>query len=825
MERLGTPAGLAEALAGLGLNGRQARALLPELAALSGRARRLALALARRAPGREAEALRAAAEALPAVDAEAAGLPLLALPPGAALAALRSLPQLAGVLGPAGLAEWLELARRVGAEELEALALRGPALLAPLGRRAGRLAVRLAGELGPELNSPAAGLALAASAAAARRRPLVVLAAALNLARERPGLARSFLEGLETGPAAGLEPAPLARWAARGLARERAGAAFFAPEARAGLVEADRLSGGLSLRRLLPWLAPYAAVHAGRRLGLELRGGDPARPWLDLEDSGSLSLPRRLGPETGRPRQVARALAALGAAARRLGLWELEPQAVREVLAGGGGKAPALQELPPLALFCAGFSAPPLAATLLALAVEARAGAELAGRFPGLARDLAALHGLRRSLEPPWPAMDPADRVAALAVLYAAGGRRPAQVLPADHQAATGILQDLAQAGGLRGLGLLELAGRMYGRLPPARQAPPQKQAGPAAAQAPGEGGREAWEEPGPATPLTGKPGPGTQGAPPPWQPEAAGEAEASLGAYTYPEWDPARGAASGRARVIERPAPEAGAGGLEELLARRAGAVRALERAFLALAPAEPAWRGGSREGPELDLAAVVTERAEAEAGLAPRGRVYRQWRPRRRLVSCGVLWDVSGSTRHNLEPERRSTRVVAAAREALAMFSRALAAAGDEFALWAFSGVGAARVDFYPLKRFDEPAGPQVLRRLCGLGPRAQNRDGAAIRHATRLLASRPARQRVLMVITDGRPDDYAYGPEVAGGDLPLALSGARARGVRPVAVLITPRGRTPHQAYRAVPHLILREVESLARWLPRLYRRLTV
>jgi nitric oxide reductase activation protein len=303
---------------------------------------------------------------------------------------------------------------------------------------------------------------------------------------------------------------------------------------------------------------------------------------------------------------------------------------------------------------------------------------------------------------------------------------------------------------------------------------------------------------------------------------------EPRLAEYRYPEWDPAQGRlATGRALVIERSAPKGDEAALNAALAGKARLAATLERAFLTLAPSQQSWSGKSADGPELDINALVQETAEQMAGFSPRNLVFRRRLPRLRQISCGVLWDVSGSTRHNLEggqPGGSGREQLKAAREALALFAQALTAAGDEFAIWAYSGIGPDRVDFYLLKKFEQAWDSKVRERLAGLKPLTQNRDGAAIRHATSLLAERASRQRLLIVITDGRPDDYAYGPEVAGRDLALALGAAKAAGVRPVAVLLSPKGRRPHEAYTQVPHIIIRELEGLARWLPRLYRKLT-
>lgn len=806
---------------------------MPELASLSAPARETALAFASRLGKRAVEGLRAALDALPRLASNSPGLKILqSAEPGLALVFLRNLPELARVLDPQGLQEGAELARICTPGEQADLIQRSPGLLGTLGSpAAARLALRLAKVLAREKeDGPLADLRLIAGSAHGWPRPRLLLGLGLRLAKERPASARSFLRHFAQGPASQLKPAQLCAWVLDGLRMERLGGAFFGPDSLAGLAAADRLSGGLSLARLFQWLGPYASLHAGRDLRLEAKDREPSLPHMDLDDPGRLSLPRWLEPNVRQPRNLARALAVLGARMRRLGFFDLNPAQVRTLLASLNRVTPALQELTAPALFCSGFEAPLLAASLLALAAETRIRAGLRERLPGLARDFKALDGLRLQSPPPWPALEPAERMLGLLVLTLAGGEKPAEVLPGDHELAmelAGLIQ--AQAPGRNPLQLMKLSARVYERLPEAMPAPAQKLPQATAASSAGPGGKKEDEfQSGPNTPLSNKLGAGADGAPARWDIDSQNQREPRLSEQRYPEWDPALGRlAAGRALVIERTAPTGDESALQAALADKARLAVALERAFLTLAPSQQSWTGKNADGSELDLNAIVAEKSEQLAGFAPQGLVFRRHLPRIRQISCGVLWDVSGSTRHNLEGGQLGNsgrEQMEAAREALALFGRALAAAGDEFAMWAYSGVGPERVDFYLLKAFEQAWDADVRARLAGLKPLTQNRDGAAIRHATSLLAKRPSRQRLLIIITDGRPDDYAYGPDVAGRDLALALGSAKAAGVKPVAVLLSPKDRRPHDAYKQVPHIIIRELEGLARWLPRLYRKLT-
>ncbi|MFH2127111.1 MAG: hypothetical protein ABIK12_11375, partial [Pseudomonadota bacterium] len=695
---------------------------MPELADLSAPVREAALAFAGRLGKRALEGLRAALDALPRLAPDSPGLKLLkSAEPDLALVILRNLPELERALGPQGLSECIRLARGLAPGQQAELAHRGPGLLGVLGgHSAARLALRLAAALAQESGrSLLADLRLIAGAVHGQHRPRLLLGLAFRLAKERPAAARNFLENFSQGPARALEPGQLCAWVMGGLRRERLEGGFFAPDSLAGLAAADRLSGGLSVVRLFAWLGPYASLHAGRHLRLEAKDRQPSLPHLDLEDPQRLSLPKRLDSGVAKPLSLSRALAVLGARMRRLGLYELAPSQVRTLLATMKRVTPALQELPAPALFCAGFKAPLLAAALLAVSAEIRIRSDLHRRFPGLARDFQVLDGLRRVSPPPWPALEPAERMLGLVVLSLAGGAKPAEILPGDFELAQELAALLAsQAPGREPLELMELAATVYERLPEAAPAPAQKLPHAAAAVSAGPGGQQAEDyQPGPNTPLSNKLGPGTDGAPPPWDLDSQNQREPRLSEHRYPEWDPALGRlAANRALVIERSAPLGDEAVLRAALADKARLAATLERAFLTLAPSQQSWTGRSADGPELDINALVAERAEQLAGFSPRGLVFRRRQARLRQISCGVLWDVSGSTRHNLDGMQHSgagREQLEAAREALALFAQALTAAGDEFAMWAYSGVGPERVDFYLLKGFSEAWDAQVRAR----------------------------------------------------------------------------------------------------------------
>ncbi|HEY8368702.1 MAG TPA: VWA domain-containing protein, partial [Thermodesulfobacteriota bacterium] len=252
-----------------------------------------------------------------------------------------------------------------------------------------------------------------------------------------------------------------------------------------------------------------------------------------------------------------------------------------------------------------------------------------------------------------------------------------------------------------------------------------------------------------------------------------------------YPEWDCRTGVYRIPGAVVrDVAAPEGDLAWAEGVLARQALLVERVRRRFERLR-ARRVRLGRQPDGPEVDLDACVAAFADRAAGRALDERLYAAVRPARRDVSIVLLVDVSASTDAWVSGARR---VIDVEKEALLVTAEALDALGDRYAILSFSGEGPGRVTLATAKGFDEPYGAAVRRRIAALEPDRCTRVGAAIRHATALLGRERARHRLLLLLSDGRPNDVdlyegRYGVE----DTRQAVVEAQLQGIRPFCLTI--------------------------------------
>lgn len=255
--------------------------------------------------------------------------------------------------------------------------------------------------------------------------------------------------------------------------------------------------------------------------------------------------------------------------------------------------------------------------------------------------------------------------------------------------------------------------------------------------------------------------------------------------ALVYPEWDHRRGAyIEHGAMVRERPAPEGDPAWAREILQRRAAMLRDVRRRFERLRPRRLRL-GRQPDGPEIDLEAYVASHADRRAGCPPDERLYQSIRPARRDVAIALLVDISGSTDSWVSGD---SRVIDVEKEALLVVCAALQALGDPFTIFAFSGEGPEAVRLLTLKAFTESDGPTVRRRIAALEPERFTRMGAALRHVTSRLMLRTAQHRLLLLLSDGKPNDMdqyegKYGIE----DSRQAIAEARLQGIHPFCVTV--------------------------------------
>jgi nitric oxide reductase NorD protein len=268
--------------------------------------------------------------------------------------------------------------------------------------------------------------------------------------------------------------------------------------------------------------------------------------------------------------------------------------------------------------------------------------------------------------------------------------------------------------------------------------------------------------------------------------PAAAVEGAAAAG-LRYPEWDWRRRAyRADYCRVLAAPAP-AGDSTWQpspETLRR----IRRVRRQFEALRPRTETMRA-QIDGDELDLEALVRAWSDFQAGGTPSDRIYLATRKQSRDLAVALLVDASLST----DSWVGTQRVIDIARETALLFCHALEAGGDAHAVFSFTSKGRNDVRVDVAKDFSEPLSPAVVQRIGALKPGQYTRIGAALRHVVAELAKQPARHRLLLVLTDGKPNDIDhYEGRFGVEDTRRAIQEARRDGARVFGITIDARAQ---------------------------------
>jgi len=252
------------------------------------------------------------------------------------------------------------------------------------------------------------------------------------------------------------------------------------------------------------------------------------------------------------------------------------------------------------------------------------------------------------------------------------------------------------------------------------------------------------------------------------------------------------------------------------ETLQKHRGIAKSLHRTFEAL-------RGEDRLlkkqpfGEDIDIDALVAAYADHKSGLEMSDRLFTRMHKEERNIAVMFMVDMSGSTQGWINE---------AEREALVLLCEVLETLGDRYAIYGFSGMTRKRCELYKIKTFDEAYDKTVQARISGIQPKDYTRMGVTIRHLSSLLNQVDAKIRLLITLSDGKPDDYdGYRGQYGIEDTRQALIEARRDGIHAFCITIDEEARDylPHM-YGAANYAVIDEVRKLPFKVSDIYRRLT-
>jgi nitric oxide reductase NorD protein len=302
-----------------------------------------------------------------------------------------------------------------------------------------------------------------------------------------------------------------------------------------------------------------------------------------------------------------------------------------------------------------------------------------------------------------------------------------------------------------------------------------------------------------------------------PFKINGGGELEAVPGTSLYPEWGDDIGCyRTNWSRVREHPLNAGPNEFYQRTLQKYAGLIRKVKREFQMLRPEGMIKLKRQFDGDEIDLDSAVEYFIDRKLGISPSEKNYTRTKKNTRDIAVSFLVDMSGSTRG---------RTIQLEKEALVIMSEALCELGDAFSIYGFSGYTRQNVAFYTIKEFSDIYDQKIAGRISAIRDKHSTRIGPALRHTALKLANRDEKIKLLILLSDGKPEDREYYDAYGIEDTRAALKEGQKQGVRPFCITVDKKA--PEYLHRMYSHsnwVVINDVAKLPMKITRIYKQLT-
>jgi len=187
---------------------------------------------------------------------------------------------------------------------------------------------------------------------------------------------------------------------------------------------------------------------------------------------------------------------------------------------------------------------------------------------------------------------------------------------------------------------------------------------------------------------------------------------------------------------------------------------------------------------GDEIDIDSWIEYTSHQDKSMHHQ-KFYTTYERKTRDMATLLLADISLSTEGGITQE---VRIIDVIKDSLMVFSEALEKLEDKFAIYTFSSLQNKKVYFHIIKNFKDKYSDLIRGRIDTIKPEYYTRMGAAIREATKILDKQQSANKLLLIVSDGKPNDEdrydgRYGIE----DTKKAIEEIKKKGITPFCITV--------------------------------------
>lgn len=262
-----------------------------------------------------------------------------------------------------------------------------------------------------------------------------------------------------------------------------------------------------------------------------------------------------------------------------------------------------------------------------------------------------------------------------------------------------------------------------------------------------------------------------------------SGDAKESDAYLTYKEWDLSKKKYKpDYCKVFQKRIKGGDSTYGQKCIAEHSKSLNALRRKFAQIHQTRRIVRR-LPDGESLDIDSLVDWYADLQSGRTPSDNIYLSKRKKEPDLAILFLLDLSLST----DSYADGNRVLDVEKQAVILFGEVLSEYNVDFAVSGFYSKTRNNCVYHSLKDFGE-SWAKGKQKIGAAEPEGYTRIGPALRHSKSLIEKQPARQKWVILLSDGKPNDYdKYEGRYGVADVKQALREMHERHISTYAIAI--------------------------------------